>query len=188
MYKRQPFNDTLSVVYDLPFGRGRHFNMKSRALDLIAGGWSLNVINTASSGLPINIVYSPTTQGSVSPLVTPRPNLTGVSIYLNGSNPTQYLNPAAFSTPAYPTPFGNEGRNIAHGPTLENLDLGVHKNFGLWREGTRLEFRAEAFNILNKTNFNVTSGFGTTSNSGGFGVFSTTLPPRQIQMALKLIF
>jgi hypothetical protein len=184
----QPFNDTLSVVYDLPFGRGRHFNMQSRALDLIAGGWSLNVINTASSGLPINIVYSPTTQGSVSPLVTPRPNLTGVSIYLNGSNPTQYLNPAAFSTPAYPTPFGNEGRNIAHGPTLENLDLGVHKNFGLWREGTRLEFRAEAFNILNKTNFNVTSGFGTTSNSGGFGVFSTTLPPRQIQMALKLIF
>jgi hypothetical protein len=184
----QPFNDTLSVVYDLPFGRGRHFNMQSRALDLVAGGWAVNVINTATSGLPINIVYSPTTQGSVSPLVTPRPNLTGVSLYLNGSNPTQYLNPAAFSTPSYISPFGNEGRNVAHGPSLENLDLGVHKNFAVWRESTRLEFRAEAFNILNKTNFNVNSGFGTTSNSGGFGVFTTALPPRQIQMALKLIF
>jgi hypothetical protein len=71
---------------------------------------------------------------------------------------------------------------------LENLDLGVHKSFTLWKESTQLEFRAEAFNILNRTNFNVNSGFGTTSNSGGFGVFSSTLPPRQVQMALKLIF
>jgi hypothetical protein len=184
----QPFNDTLSVVYDLPFGRGRHFNMQSRALDLVAGGWSINLINTASSGLPINITYSPTTQGSVSPLVTQRPNLTGVSIYLKGPNPTQYLNPAAFSSAPYTQPFGNEGRNIAHGPTLEDLDLGVHKNFALWKESNYLEFRAEAFNIQNRTNFNVNSGFGTTSNSGGFGVFTSTLPPRQIQLALKLVF
>lgn len=184
----QPFNDTLSVVYDLPFGRGRHFALQNKALDLVAGGWSLNVINTATSGLPINITYSATTQGTVSPLVSPRPNLTGVSIYLNSSNPTQYLNPAAFSTPAYYSPFGAAGRNIAHGPSFEELDLGVHKSFSLWREDTRLEFRAEAFNIQNKTNFNVTSGFGTSSNSGGFGVFSSALPPRQIQMALKLVF
>jgi hypothetical protein len=184
----QPFNDTLSVVYDLPFGAGRRVNFQHRALDLLAGGWSVNVINTATSGLPINISYSPTTQGSVSPLLSPRPNLTGVSIYLNGTNPTQYLNPAAFSTPSYVSPFGSAGRNIAHGPTMENLDLGVHKNFGLWSEASRLEFRAEAFNILNKTNFTPAAGFGTSSNSGGFGVFTNTLPPRQIQMALKLIF
>jgi hypothetical protein len=98
------------------------------------------------------------------------------------------LNAAAFATPNYTSPFGGAGRNIAHGPTLENLDLGVHKNFAIWGESKVLEFRAEAFNILNKTNFNVTSGFGTTSNSGGFGVFTTTLPPRQVQMALKLRF
>jgi hypothetical protein len=184
----QPINNTTSIVYDLPVGRGRHFDIPNRALDLVAGGWSIEVINSATSGLPINITYSPTTQGTVSPLLTPRPNLTGASIYTSGGSRTQYLNSTAFSLPAFTQPFGNAGRNIAHGPSIEELDLGVHKNFGLWSESSRLEFRAEAFNLLNKTIFNVNSGFGTTFNSGGFGTFTQTLPPRQIQMALKLVF
>ncbi|HEY3937004.1 MAG TPA: TonB-dependent receptor [Bryobacteraceae bacterium] len=184
----QPFNNTTSIVYDLPIGQGRHFALPNRGLDLLAGGWSAEVINSATSGLPINITYSPTTQGTVSPLVTPRPNITGASLYASGTNPTQYLSAAAFSVPSYTQPFGDAGRNIAHGPSLEELDLSLHKNFRLWSEASRLEFRAEAFNILNKTLFNINSGFGTSVNSGGFGVFTTTLPPRQIQMALKLVF
>ncbi len=184
----QPFNNTTSIVYDLPVGKGRHFNLSNRALDLAVGGWSVDVINSATSGLPINITYSTTTAGSVSPLVTPRPNLTGAPIYLSGANPTQYLNPAAFSIPSVTQPFGAAGRNIVRGPSVEELDLGLHKNFGLWSETSRLEFRAEAFNLLNKTMFTPNSGFGTTFGSGGFGVFTQTLPPRQIQMALKLVF
>ncbi len=64
----QPFNDTLSVLYDIPFGKGRHFDPHNAALNLAAGGWGLDLINTATSGLPLNITYNPTTQGSVSPL------------------------------------------------------------------------------------------------------------------------
>jgi hypothetical protein len=186
----QPFNNTTSVVYDLPVGRGRMLNISNRALDLIAGGWSLDLINTATSGLPINITYSPTTQASVSPLLTPRPNVTGASLYLNSSDPTHYLNLAAFSIPSPFAPFGNAGRNIARGPRFLQLDFGAHKSFQLWSESSRLEFRAEAFNLLNKTNFNVNSGFNTTFavGSGSYGVFTTAYPPRQIQMALKLIF
>jgi hypothetical protein len=184
----QPLNDTLSVVYDLPFGRGRHFNIQNKALDLIAGGWAVNLINTATSGLPINIIYSPTTQAQASPLLTPRPDLTGVSIYTSGANRTQYLNAAAFSIPSYTQPFGSAGRNIARGPLFEQLDLGLHKNFALWSESSRIEFRAEAFNLMNRTNFNVNSGFGTTFGSGGFGAFTQTFQPRQVQMALKLVF
>jgi hypothetical protein len=184
----QPFNNTTSVVYDLPFGRGRHFNIQNRALDLVAGGWSINVINTVTSGLPINIGYSPTTQAQTSPLLTQRPNLTGASLYLSGVNPTHYLNPAAFSIPNYTQPFGNAGRNIARGPSFEELDFGLHKDFGLWSESSRLEFRAEAFNLLNNTNFNVNSGFGTTFGSSSYGIFTQTLPARQIQLALKLVF
>ena len=186
----QPFNNTTSVVYDLPVGRGRKFNIANRGLDMIAGGWSLDLINTVTSGLPINITYSPTTQASVSPLITQRPNLTGASLYLNGSNPTHYLNLAAFSVPSPFQPFGNAGRNIARGPHFLELDFGVHKSFALWSESSRLEFRAEAFNLLNTTNFNVNSGFTTTfaPGSGSYGVFTTTYPPRQVQMALKLIF
>ncbi|HEY1948589.1 MAG TPA: TonB-dependent receptor [Bryobacteraceae bacterium] len=184
----QPFNNTTSVVYDIPVGAGRHFALPNRAVDLVAGGWSLDVINSATSGLPINITYSPTTAGQVSPLLTPRPNLTGAPLYASGGNPTQLLNPAAFAIPSVTQPFGAAGRNIVRGPSVEELDLGLHKNFALWSETSRLEFRAEAFNILNKTMFTPTAGFGTTFGSSGFGTFTQTLPPRQIQMALKLVF
>ncbi len=182
----QPFNETLSVLYDVPFGKGRHFDPHNAALDLVAGGWGVDLINTATSGLPFNVTYSPTTQGSVSPLVTPTPNLTGASLYLNSGNPINYLNAAAFSNPVYTQPFGNAGRNIARGPSFYELDFGLHKNFNLWSESRYLQFRAEAFNLLNKTNFSPPSTL--TSNSSGFGVFTSTFPARQIQLALKLYF
>ncbi len=107
-------------------------------------------------------------------------------VYLNSGNPIYYLNPAAFSTPLYYQPFGNAGRNIVRGPAFYETDFGLHKNFNLWSESRYLQFRAEAFNILNKTNF---SPPGTlTSNSSGFGVFTSTFPARQLQLALKLYF
>jgi hypothetical protein len=182
----QPINDTLSVLYELPFGKGRHFDIHNTALDVIAGGWGVDVINTETSGLPLNITYSPTTQGSVSTLVTPTPNLTGQSLYLNNGNKVDYLNAAAFSNPSYTQPFGNAGRNIARTPFFSELDFGLHKNFNLGSEKRYIQFRAEAFNLLNKTNFAPPSTL--TSNSSGFGVFTTTFPSRQIQLALKLYF
>ncbi len=182
----QPFNDTLSISYDLPFGKGRHFSIASTALDEIAGGWSIDLITTETSGLPLNITYNPTTQGSVSPLVTPRPNLTGQPFYLHNGKETSYLNGAAFSNPSYTQPFGNAGRNILRTPFFSELDFGLHKNFHLGSERRYLQFRAEAFNLLNQTNF---APPGTlTSNSSGFGVFTSTFPARQIQLALKLYF
>lgn len=184
----QPFNNTTSIVYDLPFGHRRHFDIANRAADLIAGGWSIDLINTMTSGLPINVTYSLTTQAQQSPLLSPRPNLTGASLYLSSAGPTHYLNPAAFSIPSYTQPWGTAGRNIARGPWFQELDFGLHKDFRLWSESSKLQLRGEAFNLLNKTNFNVNSGFGTTFGSGGFGVFTSTLPPRQVQVALKLIF
>ncbi len=182
----QPINDTLSILYDLPFGKGRHFDIKNTALDLIAGGWGIDLINTETSGEPLNITYIPTTQGSVSPLVTPTPNLTGESLYLHNGNPVDYLNAGAFTNPSYKQPFGNAGRNLARSPFFSELDLGLHKNFNLGSETRYLQFRAEAFNLLNKTNFAGPGGL--TSNSSGYGVFTSTFPARQIQLALKLYF
>ncbi len=184
----QPFNNTTSVVWDIPVGSGRHFNLQNRFADFLIGGWSINAINTASSGLTVNVTYSASTPAQVSPLLSPRPNLTGLPIYASSSDPRVYLSAAAFAVPNFTQPFGNAGRNIVRGPSVEQLDLGLHKDFRLWSESSRVEFRAEAFNLLNKTLFNVNSGFGTSMNSGGFGVFTQTLPPRQIQLALKLVF
>jgi len=65
-------------------------------------------------------------------------------------------------------------------------DFGLHKSFAIFSEGRFLQFRAEAFNLMNKTNF---APPGTlSSNSSGFGVFSSTFPARQVQLALKLVF
>jgi hypothetical protein len=183
----QPFNDTLSLLYDIPFGKGRHFSTSNTAVDLIAGGWGVDLVNTASSGLPLNLTYSPTTQGQVSTLTSYQPNLTpGTSLYRNTGNPIYYLNAAAFTLPSYTQPFGNAGRNIAHMPFFNELDFGLHKNFRLWSESRYLQFRAEAFNLLNTTNFAPPSSL--TVNSSSYGQFTSTFPARQLQLALKLYF
>jgi len=182
----QPFNNTLSVLYDIPVGKGRHFNINNRALDMVVGGWGLNVINTDTSGLPVNIIYSATQQFQVSPLLTPRPNLVNSQIMAANPSPNSYFNPAAFAVPTNPAqPFGNLGRNIGRGFPFHELDLGLHKNFTLWSESSYLQFRAEAFNLFNHSNFAVP---GSTLGSSSLGVISSTAPPRQLQLALKLYF
>jgi hypothetical protein len=182
----QPLNDTLSVLYDLPVGHGRRFNISNRALDSIAGGWSLNMINTMTSGLPIDVGYSASSQQQISDLVSERPNrVPGQPLYLSTSNPIYYLNPAAYSVPNYTQPFGNTPRNNVKTPFVYETDFSLHKSFAI-TEGRFVQLRAEAFNLLNKTNFATVSN--TNANSGGFGVFNATFPARQIQLALKLVF
>lgn len=181
----QPFNDTLSFIYDLPFGKGRRFAINNSVGNFVLGGWSLDAINTMTSGLPLNIGYSASTQQQVSSLVSERPNLTGQPIYLNSSNPIYYLNPAAFSVPVYTQPFGATPRNVAKMPAFFETDMALHKNFN-FAEARYVQFRAEAFNLLNKTNFSPPGTLN--SNSTGFGVFSSTFPARQLQLALKLVF
>ena len=182
----QPLNDTLSILYDVPVGRGRHFDVTNKALDFIVGGWSANMINTMTSGLPLNVGYSATSQQQVSGLVSERPNLVaGQPLYLSTGNPINYLNPAAFSVPDYTQPFGNTPRNVARTPAVYQTDFGLHKNFPI-SEARYLQFRAEAFNLFNKTNFVTVTG--TNANSSGFGVFNSTFPARQLQLALRLVF
>jgi hypothetical protein len=183
----QPFNNTTSVVYDLPYGKGRAMAPKNRALDLIAGGWSLNASNFMTTGLPLNITYSASSQFQVSPLVSMRPNLTGVSIVTPDSSrgTTNYFNTAAFTLPAFTQPFGTAPRNVARGYAFYEVDLGLHKNFALWKESQYLQLRAEAFNLANHTNF---APPNTTFNTSAFGSVSSTFPARQIQLSLKMYF
>ena len=70
--------------------------------------------------------------------------------------------------------------------SLEQWDLGIDKNFAIpFREGMRVQFRSEFFNILNHTNFGIPN---TTSTSAAFGTIRSTYSPRQIQFALKFMF
>ncbi len=190
------FVDVLSLVYQLPFGRGRKFgsNMPKIA-DHILGGWELTAINNALSGPPINLR---SWSGSVPPQFQTvgnlpawkggeafRPNISGrvqasswtVDNYFNKQNVQLQTDPSH--------PFGNAGRNIARAPGLNQLDLGIFKNFALPREGMQLQFRAEFFNALNHTNF---SAPNSDVASAAFGTIRGTAAPRQIQFALKLTF
>jgi len=190
----QPFTNVTSVNYELPVGRNRKYGSSmNRAANLLIGGWRLTGINTLSSGLPVNLTYGPSAQFSVSGAPTYRPNISGAPLlpeadrFSPGPNTAsvRYLNPATVSVPTDVTrPFGNAGRNTLRGPSLFQLDLGLHKQFHI-TEGHAIEFRTEAFNATNKTNFLPPTGDRT---SGSFGLINGTLPARQVQFALKYVF
>lgn len=190
----QPFNNTTSFVYELPIGRGRRLgNDFHPVVDAFLGGWNLSGINTMTSGQPINFRVS-----AASPVTNNLPSfLGGVALRPNiicdptnreeRPNPIAgYFNTACFVPFSANAPFGNAGRNIARSDSYFNFDLGVQKQFRLpITEFTRLEFRAEFFNLFNKTNFQAAnSAFG----NAAFGTISGTFPARQVQLALKVSF
>ncbi len=189
----QPFNNTTSFVWEIPFGRGRQLgNNLNPIVEAIAGGWTLTGINTATSGQPINlrVPTSPVTNNLPTFLggVALRPNITCDPTNRDPRpNPTQgYFNRACVSVPPATAPFGNAGRNIARSDSFLQFDLGVHKQFALpINDVSRLEIRAEFFNLFNRTNFQAANSDIT---SGAFGNITSTFPARQIQLAAKFYF
>ena len=188
----QPLNNTTSLLYDLPYGKGRRFGGAAPYLVQQAlGGWQLTIINTATSGPTLNLNYTINPGFTVSDLLTYRPNVTGkvlasssaytkTSTALNG-----YFNATNVTVPTGASPFGNAQRNAVRGPNFNQLDLGLHKAFNLWREGTVLDLRGEAFNALNHVNYGAPD---TNKADSTFGAITTFYQPRQLQVAAKLIF
>jgi hypothetical protein len=168
------------------------------ALQQALGGWQLTAINSASSGQPINVTYSPTSFQSVSTILSQRPNQISKAAVLpksqrtrvNGNQGLTTLNLAAFSLPDQNHPYGSAGRNSLRFDPYYNLDLGLHKVFALHPDGVKLDFRAEAFNVLNQTNFGSpsSSSYSPTSTSFGVVTAATTGPARILQFAAKITF
>jgi len=182
----QPLNNTTSIVWELPFGSGRKYasNM-SPVMEGLLGGWRLVAINLATSGVPVNLSYTPSTAASVGTTVTYRPNLTGDPLTPNGGI-NNYLNKDTVVIPTDVTqPFGNAPRNVARGPSFNQLDLGLHKSFGLQGESKRIEARIEAFNLFNHTNFQTPNG---NRSSSAFGTITSAFPARQLQLGVKFYF
>jgi outer membrane receptor protein involved in Fe transport len=190
-----------NVTYDLPFGR----SLKGFAGQL-AQGWQINTIVTLSSGVPFSAIIAGDPDRDATDDNSARPNLVpGVSLVpTGGRTPDLWFNPAAFTAPLLGF-RGTAGRNIINGPNYKTVDLSVVKNFPIG-EKRRLQFRAEAFNLFNRANFdipsnsedgeqvfNFTPAAGTTPASftrvGTAGkIFSTVGDSREIQFGLKFIF
>lgn len=176
-------NITGSVIYEIPIGKGRTFLGNANGFaDAILGGWQLNAIYTARTGLPVNVIINSVAGTAL------RPNLIG-NPYLENPTLGRYFNTAAFSnagvTASNP---GSAGRNILRGPGYSNLDLSTFKRFNLAsiREGMNFEVRFEFFNITNTPHFaNPNAVFG----GGNFGQVTNTIGnARIIQFAGKFNF
>ncbi|HXM20752.1 MAG TPA: carboxypeptidase regulatory-like domain-containing protein [Terriglobales bacterium] len=190
----------VSYVYELPYGKGKHFGSNANAVaQSVLGGWQVAGVTTVHSGEAFDVLMgSDLTNTGAFP---PRPDIIhnpydfsfGVATQaaLGCSNPGHqtrdcWFNQAAFVAPPLATTpgncggqcgardFGNAGRAVLRGPDLVNFDFSAYKTFQL-SERFGLVFRAEFFNIFNHPNFNLPNvGSGGGSSGAGFVNFSCT--------------
>ena len=205
---------TAHWVYELPFGAGKTFSSGYRPLDAVVGGWQVNGILNLTSGR----LYDVSAQSSISntgSVTQERANIVGDPN--NGTCPNGaaagslkcWFNTSAFAVPASGT-YGNFSRNVLRGDGRNTLDFSIFRSFPI-TERTRLEFRAEAFNLTNSPIWG-NPGANISSNlkclktgpvqapcttgmidpvNNTFGVVTSTASgyaPRQLQFALKLYF
>jgi hypothetical protein len=190
-----PHRLAFSPIYDLPFGKGRHW-LQRGPLSHLAGGWQIAMIGTLQSGSPFGVLVlnGPTNLlGDNSDGTNLRPNLVpGQELYAStkgspaiGVRGRDWLNPAAFANPAQYT-FGNASRTLPKvlgAPTI-NFDSLLAKNFRVG-ERWRAQFRWEMFNMTNTPNWAPPNDtFGGTS----FGVITSASSRRIMQLGLKLYF
>jgi hypothetical protein len=173
-----------SVIYDLPFGKGRQHAISNPVLNAIAGGWQVSSILAWQSGFPITVQYGQDRSNTGAGF--DRPNATGISPDFNAPRTTEkYFNTDAFVLQPFGT-YGNVGRNTLIGPGIFNLDGSLLKNFN-FTEARYVQFRFEAFNALNHPNWGNPSV--NITNPAGFGTIGNTRNNmRQLQMALKFVF
>jgi hypothetical protein len=191
---------TISILYELPFGRGRQFATNvPKFADYIVGGWQLNPFWVAGTGTPYNITINPF-NGSGGP--SDRPD------YVRGANNGEltldtarggydWFRGSAFTPPPVTTntalgPIGvytrpgTLGRNTFHGPGYNTLTASLFKNIPI---GERVvgQLRFEGYNLLNHPQFtNPDSGY----NDTNFGLINSTRQhsERELQGAFRFTF
>ena len=181
----------LSWIYELPFGRGkRYLSDASPVVDEILGGWQFNMIHRYQSSGTVAVGGGPPLPifgGGNRPLWVSSNVRSSVSMGDFDPATDRYLNIDAFAQPAAFT-FGNAPRRIPNvrAPALYNEDFSIFKNI-LFTEAVRLQFRAEFFNLFNRTVFGGPQS--NVNNPVTFGrLRSLANTPRSIQFGLKLIF
>jgi hypothetical protein len=179
----QPWNSTISVVWQLPFFKENK----------ILGGWQIAAINNMWAGEAVTFQYTPVAAASVSGITQDfrgannyRPNIVcDPTLPADQRTVTRYFNPDCVQAPTNPsTPFGNAPRNSVRGDNIYQLDMALSKTFSIMKD-KKLEFRVEAFNVLNKTNFRAPAA---NRSAATFGTITATYDPRQIQLGAKFAF
>lgn len=178
----QPYNNTTSVVWNLPFSAP------------ILSGWQVAAINSIYSGEPVTFIYTPGTAFQVSGIQQDfrgannyRPNVTGDAYARESERTVQHwFNPNNVVIPTDPSqPFGNAARNSVRGPLFWQTDLALSRRIPMpWPSGA-IELRAEFFNLFNRTNFRAPNG---NRSAAAFGTITQTYDARQAQFGVKVMF
>ncbi len=164
-----------SLQYDVPFQGGTALARQ------LVGGWQVNAIVTAQTGIGNGVVYGNDTTNTG---VGSWPDMIGNPVLSSSQRSAKkWFNTGAFVAPP-PGRFGNSPRLTFHNPGLGNVDFMVSKRLFV-RNDMNAAFRAEFFNILNHTNFlNVDNSL----TSPGFGTITSAADPRIVQLGMKLSF
>jgi hypothetical protein len=173
---------TLSYVYELPIGKGKHFGSGASGVrDKLISGWQAGMIGSFQSGQPLSATLtfdnSNVGEGAKFPDLIGDPNTGPKTV-------EQFFNTSVFSVPA-PLTFGNQGVGVITSPGINVFDLSIVKNTR-FRERFNIQFRTEIFNLANHL---IMADPNTSVGSPGFGgVFGTRMDSREIQFALRFEF
>lgn len=186
---------TNSFLYELPFGKGKRWLASNAVGNAVLGGWQLGGIITLQSGFPMSVFCGPGNWQNND--TTCYADATGIKPELprGQQDPSRWFNLDAFvnrvgvannaSGTITSYRYGNAGRNVFDGPGIIAVDASVSKSWNL-RESTRLEVRGEFFNLPNHPLWGQPN---TSPGSPTYGVISgTRIDPRDVQVALKLLF
>jgi len=191
-YARNDFDRThtfvQSVVYDLPFGRGKRL-ASSGVAAAVLGGWRVSSFLTLMSGLPL--YFTASSSSLLAPGNTQTPDLVAPVKILHGIGlGDPWFSTSSFAAPAANT-FGNIGRNFLSGPNFFNLDASLSKSIR-FTERFNLELRLEAFGATNTPQFFFGTGNGTvagvTLGSSSFGQITNATGGRQLELGAKFNF
>ena len=188
--RRHMYNQ--SILYELPFGKGKKFLTSGPAAYLL-GGWQINSIITVMTGLPFSVtapgatLNAPGNTQYANWIGTGGLNVTG-QVSLNGEG--TWFNTSSFATPAQNT-IGNLGRNAFTGPGFFNTDFSVFRRFKV-KERYTAEFRFETFNLTNTPQYANPDGgianqtFGKITSAG----IGNSADPgaRNIQLGIRIQF
>jgi hypothetical protein len=186
------------VVYDLPFGHGRHFGgAVNKAVDTVVGGWRVSSDFAFHTGFAQTVFAGQDLSGTGG--FSTRPNcVPGVPQTLPfGPDPASvaagtphfnFLNPAAVSQPG-PGTFGNCPVGAFRGPGYKTVDMSLGKSFA-FTERQSVELRIDAVNVFNMTIFNFGEEFSGQHTQGAtnFGQIDSSQGARNLQLGLKYRF
>ena len=189
-------------IWELPFGKGKHWANRDKFASAILGGWQVNNLISLMSGRPFTV----TADGAS--LDMPGSSQRGDQIKpsvakLGGTGKgMSFFDPLAFA-PVTTARFGTAGYDAMRGPGAVNWDLGIFREFRA-TERIKVQFRAEAFNFTNTPHFNnpganvsnmTRNPDGTIRSLGGFSEITSTMnlgrdgiDERQFRLGLRLSF